>query len=186
MTKKEFLSELEKELNDLSKDEKISALKYYEDYFEDAGEENEKDVIKELESPKKVAEVIKGEKKENVEYRNSIPTWVIIILILFSPIVLSIVGTLFGIFMGLFGVLIGLLSAGVAIFISGIAATTIGVFKMFTGPLIGLLSIGIGLALLGIGTLITLVTIKLCVLIVPAIIKGIVNLINSIFKGGRK
>ncbi len=189
MTKKEFLSELEKELEDLSKDERTSALKYYEDYFEDAGEENEKDIIKELDSPKKLAEVIKGEKEneENIEYRSSIPTWLIIILIIFSPVVLPLIvglfGGLFGLFMGLIGLIIGLLSAGIAIFVSGIATTTIGIFKVFTLPPAGLLLIGVGLILLGIGSIMTLLTIKLCVLAIPAIIKGTVNLISSIFKG---
>lgn len=64
MTKKEFLSQLEKELEDLSKEERISALKYYEDYFEDAGKENEKDVIKELESPKKLQKLLEEKRKK--------------------------------------------------------------------------------------------------------------------------
>lgn len=88
--------------------------------------------------------------------------------------------------MGLFGILIGLLIAGVVIFVVGLIATTIGVFKIFTGPLTGLLSIGIGLTLLGVGTLMTLLTIKLFVLIIPAIVKGVKKLINTLFKGGRK
>lgn len=59
MTKYEFMYELEKLLQDISDDERETALRYYEDYFADAGRENEQDIIKQLESPKKVAETIK-------------------------------------------------------------------------------------------------------------------------------
>lgn len=34
-------------------------MNYYRDYFEDAGSEHEQEIIKELESPKKVAQTIK-------------------------------------------------------------------------------------------------------------------------------
>lgn len=59
MTKKEFLDELSQLLYDISDEEKEEAIGFYENYFEDAGEENEEEVLKELVSPQKVARSIK-------------------------------------------------------------------------------------------------------------------------------
>lgn len=68
MNRTEFLSELETLLSNISKEERDEAMEYYKGYFEDAGVEYEEDVIKELESPEKVAATIlvdlKGEGKE--------------------------------------------------------------------------------------------------------------------------
>ena len=58
MNRAEFMSALEKLLVSISEDERAEALQYYEDYFEDAGPENEEQVIKELGSPEKVAAII--------------------------------------------------------------------------------------------------------------------------------
>ncbi|MCI5621936.1 MAG: DUF1700 domain-containing protein [Lachnospiraceae bacterium] len=59
MNRKEFMSRLSQLLDGVSKEEKEEALTYYENYFEDAGPENEQNIIRELESPEKVAEIIR-------------------------------------------------------------------------------------------------------------------------------
>ena len=59
MNKEQFLKELEDLLQDIDATEREEALNYYRDYFEDAGSEHEQEIIKELESPKKVAQTIK-------------------------------------------------------------------------------------------------------------------------------
>lgn len=61
MSREEFMKQLENLLNDISEEEKREALEYYRGYFEDAGEENEERILKELESPEKVAETIKAD-----------------------------------------------------------------------------------------------------------------------------
>lgn len=58
MNRKQFMEELRKLLIDISEEEREEALQYYEDYFDDAGEENEQKVIEELESPEKLAATI--------------------------------------------------------------------------------------------------------------------------------
>jgi uncharacterized membrane protein len=58
MTKAMFMIELESLLGDISSEERDNALRYYEDYFADAGVEKESDIIAELGSPKRVAEII--------------------------------------------------------------------------------------------------------------------------------
>jgi uncharacterized membrane protein len=192
MTKKEFLDELNRELESLNKEEKASALKYYEDYFDDAGEENEKDVIKELGSPKKVAEIIKDEnksepKEEKVIKKEPMPIWLLILIgaLLFPviiPLAIGLLGTVFGLFVGLLGVFIGIITAGIGIFISGIVTCTYGAVTMFTSFPGGLLSLGVGFVLLGIGAILTMLTVKLCVFIVPPIVRGIVELCRLPFK----
>lgn len=59
MNRLEFMSRLELLLSDLSQGEKVEALQYYNDYFNDAGVENEQDVIESLGSPEKVASIIR-------------------------------------------------------------------------------------------------------------------------------
>lgn len=60
MDKKEFLDRLRSQLTDLTVEERREALEYYEEYFADAGEENEEDVILSLGTPEQVAEQIKA------------------------------------------------------------------------------------------------------------------------------
>ncbi len=71
MTKYEFLGDLSRLLSDLSEEERNEALQYYEDYFADAGREQEQAVIEELESPEKVAAKIRATEEENLQYGES-------------------------------------------------------------------------------------------------------------------
>lgn len=59
MDKRKFLEELQMRLSDLTKEERTEAMEYYEEYFADAGEENEEDVIRSLGSPEQVAKQIR-------------------------------------------------------------------------------------------------------------------------------
>ncbi len=61
MRREEFMWQLETLLADISEEEKQEALSYYRSYFEDAGEENEERILRELESPEKVAATIKAD-----------------------------------------------------------------------------------------------------------------------------
>ena len=65
MTKLEFMKELESLLLDIPLEEREEALKYYHGYFEDAGEDQEQEIIAELGSPKKVADIIKTDLVSN-------------------------------------------------------------------------------------------------------------------------
>jgi len=60
MNREEFLRRLEAMLDGISQGEKSEAMQYYNDYFEDAGVENEQEVMESLESPEKVAKTIKA------------------------------------------------------------------------------------------------------------------------------
>ena len=72
MSRVEFMNQLKNLLWDIPECEREEALNYYEDYFDDAGVENEAQVIESLGGPEKVAAIIKEglkeEAKEQGEY----------------------------------------------------------------------------------------------------------------------
>ena len=63
MNRAQFMEQLKKLLSDISEEERQEALDYYESYFDDAGEDQEANVIRELGSPGKVAAIIKADLK---------------------------------------------------------------------------------------------------------------------------
>ena len=72
MNKEEFLRELARLLQNIPDSERIEALQYYEDYFNDAGPENEQKVLEELGTPRKVADTIKDGLLANMDCRETI------------------------------------------------------------------------------------------------------------------
>lgn len=59
MKRDDFINELERLLTDIPEGDRIDAIEYYYDYFDEAGVENEQKVIRELGSPERVAQTIK-------------------------------------------------------------------------------------------------------------------------------
>lgn len=60
MNKEFFLQELERMLSDVPEEEREAALSYYRDYFDEAGAENEQEVLSRIGSPERAAEEIKS------------------------------------------------------------------------------------------------------------------------------
>ena len=58
MNRQEFFRRLEYLLRGIPESERMDALAYYNDYFDDAGADNEQQVIFELGSPEAVAQII--------------------------------------------------------------------------------------------------------------------------------
>lgn len=75
MNRLEYMMRLAELLQDVSEEERVAAMQYYNDYFNDAGEENEQKVIEELGSPEKVAAEMKAglgrEEGEFGEFRDT-------------------------------------------------------------------------------------------------------------------
>lgn len=147
MNRVEFMRQLESLLQNISQAEREEALQYYNDYFDDAGPENEQDVIEALGNPAKVAENIKrdmlGEnnmgravvsERAVIQYQQNmpkavlpekegLPTWavvlIVILCVLASPIILSLAA-------GVAGLLFGLIIAWFAlIFSAGLTAVVL-------------------------------------------------------------
>ena len=106
MNRVEYMTRLAAMLQDIPVEERQEAMKYYNDYFDEAGEENEEKVAAELDSPEKVAAVIKaeiygrnntGETKAPVypaekEEKDTNNWWKILLIIVGGLFVLSIAG----------------------------------------------------------------------------------------------
>ena len=65
MSRWEFMRQLEELLLDISPSERQEALQYYNDYFNDAGKDNEQEVMKSLGTPQQVAKTVKDGLSDN-------------------------------------------------------------------------------------------------------------------------
>ncbi len=61
MNKAEFIEKLKEGLQEVPPDERVAALQYYTEYFDDAGPEREAEVLAELGSPEEVAAMVRAE-----------------------------------------------------------------------------------------------------------------------------
>lgn len=71
MNRTEFIQELERLLSDLPENERNEAIQYYNDYFDDAGAENEESVIQALGSPETVAMSIRKDNAQEAQYTDA-------------------------------------------------------------------------------------------------------------------
>ncbi|MDU2147600.1 MAG: DUF1700 domain-containing protein [Paeniclostridium sordellii] len=165
MNKKEFLKELNKKLKHLPENEKIDAVKYYEEYFEDAQINEDIDVLCELSTPSEIASqilseyAIKEKNKESKNIKTKISSiWFVLLAILVSPIALPItIPLILVIIIGLFVIsLVGivvlvvaasLISSGVSIIFSGIGYIVSDISST-------LISLGLGAIFIGISVLV--------------------------------
>lgn len=63
MNRAEFIEKLKQGLGEVPPDERVAALQYYTEYFDDAGPEREEEVLAELGSPEEVAAMVRAESK---------------------------------------------------------------------------------------------------------------------------
>ena len=207
MSRQEFMERLNRLLSDIPVNERQEALHYYENYFDDAGPENEAKIIKELESPEKVAASIKkdlfGEnygsygagqnsqdkiKEQNAKTQRNI--LIAIIVILTFPVWVGVAGGLFGIVVGFLAALLGIgaaLIACVAVFlIMGCVLIGVGIVKIVVGAAaLGLVVTGIGMLLLTLGILGVLALVWILGKAIPWVIRSLVNLCRRVFSGNK-
>lgn len=108
-----------------------------------------------------------------------------LILILCCTVGLPFILSAFGIFVGIVTTIIGLIigfgAAGVAMMVGGIALIIAGLIQLSV-PALGLLFCGSGLLVLGLGMLLTVACVALCKNVLPAMVKGVVNLCRRPFQ----
>lgn len=202
--REQFLNELERLLCNISREEKDEAMAFYRSYFEDAGENNEENIIKELESPEKVAksiceslgdEAATAEERygQNLAYRNvqysgntagaaqatqkketnvAAVVLLVVILVLTSPIWLSVLAVLAAVLATIVGVVISAIVAGVVIVVAAFTVMAAG------STAAGFLSLGVAFLLLALGILVGVACVWLFGKGVPAICKGTVKLVK--------
>lgn len=195
MNRIEFMTQLAALLQDIPAEERRDAMQYYNDYFDDAGAENEQKVIEELESPQKVAEKIKADlgtvtPASPLTQGNNDRTLKIILIILVIliglpvvlPVALGALAVAFGVTAGILGLFLGLVAASFAIAVTGISLTVAGTTILFPELSSGLALIGAGLILTVVGVILLVGSVKLCAVAIPGIFRGVVWLCRKPFQ----
>ena len=167
MTAKEYLDALRAALAILPEDERENAMRYYQDYFLDAGAENEQKVIEELGEPAVLAAAILrdygGMTTTNVpktqKTRKGWPIW-LVVLVGVGGIVL-ILGLIIGAIALIFGGAVALAALPLALLAGGAALVVFAVLAIGKGIATFVATLGLGLLVLAIGGLVALLVIKL-------------------------
>lgn len=193
MTRTEYIAKLTKYLRKLPQKDYEEALEYFMEYFEEAGPENEAQVIAELGTPKEAAhEVISRlldekiiEEKSSLRNKTTI-LWIAILAVLASPVALPILlfflAMIMTLLMIIFAVIVTALALTFALLISGIY-TFFTSFSLLNVSLAStLFGGGLGLLMFGGALLLLLISFEICKLIV----KLITLLIKWLIKKGRK
>ncbi len=288
MNRNDFMRQLEMLLSDITPNERKEALQFYNDYFDDAGAENEQAVIKALGSPAKVAASIKSDlmgnaaageftetgykdaysknqevikygqpdsekdasrnndachsaynknpygdnpyggsaysgnpygsnpygnrtaysgngqsqnsggafKKENAQSGNAgspgkpgmsggMLALIIILCIFGIPILIPLGAAMLGLVIAAVAVIASLVIAAAAVafalVITGVILLIIGISKLFVMPFGSMCLAGGGLACIGAGILFVILTLWLCVTVIPAIVKVVAELCRKLF-----
>ena len=171
MNRLEFIEQLKKQLNKLPFDETKEAVDYYEQYFDEAGEENEQAVIAELGSPSAVASQIIAEfavKDENLDSsprRGLSGVWFGILAVFASPIALPIALTVVILALTLVIVMFTLIASiavtGFALLLGGIFCAGVGVLVAFQSFSTFVFYLGTGTFMFGLGVLMIIPTVAL-------------------------
>lgn len=193
MTRTEYIAKLTKYLRKLPQKDYEEALEYFMEYFEEAGPENEAQVIAELGTPKEAAyEVISRlldekivEDKSSLRNKTTI-LWIAILAVLASPVALPILlfflAMIMTLLMIIFAVIVTALALTFALLISGVY-TFFTSFSLLNVSLAStLFGGGLGLLMFGGALLLLLISFEICKLIV----KLITLLIKWLIKKGRK
>jgi len=123
---------------------------------------------------------------QNASHNRNSNTGVVILILILAftvglPFTLSIIGIAIGLVAMIIGLIFGFGAAGIALICAGIALFIAGLVQM-SAPLIGMAFVGAGLLVFGIGMLLTMACAALCRIVLPAMIKGFVNLCRLPFK----
>ena len=210
MNKYDFLSRLRSALSPLPKEERDAAMSYYEEFFSDAGEDNEQAVIASLGTPEELARSIIDENNkdnpasstDNINdqssgYSNSTsgfnppPTpaqsasrWTggQIALI----VVLAVLSSPFwgGLLCVIFSIILAIFSAVIGIIAAlggcAIAFFVAGIISLFREPLVGLMLLGFSFIFIGLFPLAVYPMCKGVVALCKMCIKGIGSLIRKL------
>ncbi|UTC67628.1 MULTISPECIES: DUF1700 domain-containing protein [unclassified Treponema] len=176
MKRREFIEELEDRLRHLPYKDRKEAVKFYEEYFDEAGVENEQNVINELRSPAHIASKILSDYavKEAEGARKSArgglrAIWFTILGIFAAPIAIPVAVALTIVIVLL---CVGLCVACVALIFGGGILAVFGFGMLFVDFGTGVLLIGLILVAIGLT--------RLLYFFVTAIIKKISQLVKKI------
>lgn len=162
MTKREFLEELRKRLSDLNDEDFAASVAYYEEMIDDRMEDglSEEEAVKEVGSPAEAASQILEEIplgkiiKARVKPKNKLPVWAIVLLIVGSPIWLSLliaaVSVVISVYASLWSAVVSLWASELAFAVGSVASLTSAPVLFAMGHVwTGLASVGASLFLAG-------------------------------------
>lgn len=170
MTKDTYLKELDKYLRKLPEQDYQDAMDYFEEYFEEAGPENEAQVITDLGSPKEAARDIlgrlledkKGDDSRLLGRNGKSILWITLLSIMAAPmaipLVIAVLAILFAIVVTIAAVLFSLATVGGALLANGIyvlgdsfhyLSSSMANFSLSLGMGFGMLAVAIAALLLG-------------------------------------
>ena len=193
MTKTEYMKVLSKKLRRLPKEDYERAVEYFEEYFADAGLENEQKAIEDLGTPEEAArELIMDLAEENADKppktvkRGMRAIWIRILGICAAPIALPLALVFIILiacaFLVVFCVLLCIVIAGVSVAAGGIISTIAGAAVLFQSFADGLCNLGFGLGCFGAGLLFTYGSI----LLFGWTVRKLSVFLGQITKGGSK
>ena len=193
MTKTEYMKVLSKKLRRLPKEDYERAVEYFEEYFADAGLENEQKAIEDLGTPEEAArELIMDLAEEDADKppktveRGMRAIWIGILGICAAPIALPLALVFIILiacaFLVVFCVLLCIVIAGVSVAAGGIISTIAGAAVLFQSFADGLCNLGFGLGCFGAGLLFTYGS----VLLFGWTVRKLSVFLGQITKGGRK
>lgn len=193
MTKVDYLAKLDKYLRKLPKEDYQEAMDYFSEYFEEAGPENEAQVIAELGTPKEAArDIISRLLDEKIIDQEKTPksrvsmVWLAILAVIITPVALPLT-------LVLFLAVITILALGVAaiavVLSFGVVFLTSGIYMLFDSwSYLSIsfsataLSFGLGLLALGLSLLTLLAAGAVC----KVVGRSIVNLARKTANKRRK
>ncbi len=208
MNRNEYMAALRRALSVLPEEERANALRYYEEYFDDAGPENEQQAIAGLGDPQAVAAQILADYREltAVPPRSDAPhaeaphdtpqapkrgwrginPWLLLALVVLAvPVGIPLVLTLGGVLLALLAAALCVVIAALIVIVAVPLCLCVGgialiVFScmLWLHPASALVTLGTGLACLAAGVLLGLLMIKLCTLFVPPVFRGFVAILR--------
>lgn len=130
----------------------------------------------------------KQQKAEKKKMSGGMIVLIIILCIFAGPVLLGIGGGAFGIIVGLLGGLVGIFvsigAVALVLLIVGICLFVFGITLLFSTPLGGLCMMGAAMVCLAVGLCFLWLTVMICGGLIPAVIRGVVKLVQSIFHIG--
>lgn len=194
--REDYMKALKHELRKLPKEDFDAALAYFEEYFQEAGQENEQQAMEDLGTPRQAASelivslAVKNSQepvKSDVK-RGFSSVWVGILAVFAAPIALPL-ALAFVIVIAALGLcvvclLLALVLTGVAVFASGIASIVVGCLYLFRAPADAMANLGIGILGLGISMIVLPAGYELCKKALGGIAGAFGRLVKKFAKGG--
>lgn len=193
MNRASFLKKLRGKLQRLPAHEIDAALAYYEEYFDEAGEENEQRVIQQLGTPSHVASQIMAdyalkdlEATSTSTKKNVSAIWLIILAILSAPLSLPLlvvaIALIFSFGAVIFSVIIAIIATMLGIFFGGIVALISGFFILTQHWQTAILFMGVGFIVTGLGILLFPIVARLIITIVVVCVEALGKLFHKMTK----